>query len=436
MSGQLEKIISFILNVKPDDKELGNLQSELSKSSIVEFLEKNRPLLEQALQTLNPHENTLGIIHFMAAIASGPKYSKPLFIQYASEVISRGSIKQIRLDPKRFSVVCKHMVECCKDTNQSMKAVKMMKLAIGKIAPADHLTPQHAHFARACISAKCYKAALPILDQFVYLIDPKISGIKSEDTRLYYYYGGICYIAMKQWEKAIEFFETVIASPAMMTSAIMVEAYRKLVLVSLIHKGEVGNLPKYTNQSVTRVLKQFCTPYEELGTAFTTRSIEDLNKAIENNLEAFVKDNNLGLVGQVRTSLVDQNIKQLTRTYSTITSAGLLENTGLAQITDAEARILKMVESRGFACKINQQKGFILFENSGDSFDTDSTVTHLRNHIHQVVLLHKQIASIDRTIEQSDRYVQKLLQGEKFPGDRDTGDMRGMQAMQGMGFHI
>jgi len=436
MSAQLEKIISFIFNVKPDDKELGNLQSELSKSSIVEFLEKNRSLLEQALQTLNPHENTLGIIHFMAAIASGPKYSKPLFIQYAQEVISRGSIKQIRLDPKRFSVVCKHMVECCRDTNQSMKAVKMMKVAIGKIAPADHLTPQHAHFARACISAKCYKAALPILDQFVYLIDPKISGIKSEDTRLYYYYGGICYIAMKQWEKAIEFFETVIAAPAMMTSAIMVEAYRKLVLVSLIHKGEVGNLPKCTNQSVTRVLKQFCTPYEELSTAFTTHSIEDLNKAIENNLEAFVKDNNLGLVGQVRTSLVDQNIRQLTRTYSTITSAGLLENTGLAQISDAESRILKMVESRGFACKINQQKGFILFENSGDSFDTDSTVNHLRNHIHQVVTLHKQIASIDRTIEQSDRYVQKLLQGEKFPGDRDTGDMRGMQAMQGMGFHI
>jgi len=151
-----------------------------------------------------------------------------------------------------------------------------------------------------------------------------------------------------------------------------------------------------------------------------------------------VKDNNLGLVGQVKTALVDQNIKQLTRTYSTITSVGLLENTGLAQINDAEARILKMVESRGFACKINQQKGFILFENSGDTFDTDSTVNHLRSHIHEVVLLHKQIASIDRTIEQSDRYVQKkLLQSDKFPGgDREMGDTRGMQGMQGMGFHI
>lgn len=74
---------------------------------------------------------------------------------------------------------------------------------------SDHLTPQHAQFARACISAKCYKAALPILDQFVYLIDPKISGIKSEDTRLYYYYGGICYIALKKWDRAIEFLETV-----------------------------------------------------------------------------------------------------------------------------------------------------------------------------------------------------------------------------------
>jgi len=318
-----------------------------------------------------------------------------------------------------------------------MRAVKPLRAAISKIAPADHLTPQHAYFARACISAKCYKAALPILDKFVYLIDPKISGIKSEETRLYYYYGGICYLAMKQWQKSIEFLETVVSAPAVMTSAIMVEAYRKLVLVSLIHKGELGSLPKYTNQSVTRVLKQFCTPYEELITAFSTSSIEDLTKAIENNIEAFVKDNNLGLVNQARSALVDHNIKQLTRTYLTITSAGLLEQTGLPNVKDVEARILKMVETQDFSVKINQQKGYSSFENSGDSYDTDCTVSHLRSHVHDVISIHKQIAAIDRSIEQSDRYVHKLLQSEKFPqGERESmGDTRGM-AMQGLNFHI
>lgn len=62
---QLEKIISFILNVRPDDKELSNLQGELSKSQVVEFLEKNRSSLEPCLATLDPRENTLGFIHIM-----------------------------------------------------------------------------------------------------------------------------------------------------------------------------------------------------------------------------------------------------------------------------------------------------------------------------------------------------------------------------------
>jgi hypothetical protein len=65
MSG-LEKIISFILQVRPsDEKDLGNLQSELSKTQIVDFLEKNRALLEPALGALDPQTNTLGLIHLM-----------------------------------------------------------------------------------------------------------------------------------------------------------------------------------------------------------------------------------------------------------------------------------------------------------------------------------------------------------------------------------
>jgi len=358
--------------------------------------------------------------------------TKKNFIQYAQEVIVRGSIKQIRLDPKRFAIICKKFVEACKETNQSMRAVKPMRFAISKIAPPDHLTPQHAQFVRACISSKCYKSALPILDKFVYLIDPKISGIKSEDTRLYYYYGGICYVALKQWDKAIEFFETVVSAPAVMASAIMVEAYRKLVLVSLIHKGAVGGLPKCTNQSVSRVIKQICSPYEELATAFSTSSLDDLNKSIENNCEPFVKDNNLGLVGQVRSALIDQNIQKLTSTYITITSAGLLENSGIGDLKDAELRIMKMVETRGFSVKINQANGYISFANTGDDYNTDQTALHLRTHVHHLIGIHKQISSIDRQIEQNDTYIRKLLQGDKFPGrDMDVGDTRGL-----MGFHM
>jgi COP9 signalosome complex subunit 3 len=337
----------------------------------------------------------------------------------------------MRVDPKIFAIICRKFVDVCREVKQPIRAVKPMKVAISKIAPNnEHLTPQHSLLALACISSKCYKAAEPVLNNFVYLIDPKVSGVRSEDTRLYFYYGGICYIALKQWDKAIEFFETVISAPAVMASAIMVEAYKKYVLASLIHKGQVGNLPRYTNPSVTRIFKQICTPYEELATAFATQSLEDLSKAIENNTEPFVKDNNLGLVGQVRSALLQRSIVRLTDTYVTITLPGLLHNTNIQDQKEAESRILKMIETNGFAAKIHQKDNYVLFQTTNEDFDDDTTVNYLSKHVQNVMSIHQRVALVDRKIESTDRYVQKMIQAEKFPSGRpgesdNAGDSHG-----------
>lgn len=61
----------------------------------------------------------------------------------------------------------------------------------------------------------------------------------------YYYYGGMVYAAVKNYERALYFFEIVITTPAMTVSHIMLEAYKKYILISLIINGKVS-LEKYT----------------------------------------------------------------------------------------------------------------------------------------------------------------------------------------------
>lgn len=46
-----------------------------------------------------------------------------------------------------------------------------------------------------------------------------------------------------------------ITTPAMAVSHIMLEAYKKYILVSLILHGKVQQLPKYTSQIVGRFIK-------------------------------------------------------------------------------------------------------------------------------------------------------------------------------------
>lgn len=65
-----------------------------------------------------------------------------------------------------------------------------------------------------------------------------------------------------------------ITTPAMAVSHIMLEAYKKYILVSLILHGKVQQLPKYTSQIVGRFIKvrDSDDPCAALGWGFRSTS--------------------------------------------------------------------------------------------------------------------------------------------------------------------
>jgi len=263
---------------------------------------------------------------------------------------------------------------------------------------------------------KTYKTAIPFLDSFVYQIDPAATGVRSEDTRLYFYYGALCYIAVKKWNKAIEFFETVISAPATTTSAVMVEAYRKYVLVCLIAKGEVPGLPRTTAPSVTRIIKQLSPAYEELATAYSTRSHEDLGKCADNHASVFIRDGNMGLVGQVMNAMHNQNIKRLTKTYLTLSLDNIVETVGLKDRAEVERRVLRLVEEGQLFASINQKESYVAFQEKDGEYVSPEMVAFLDRQIKNTVTVSSKVTGLDRQIEGSDKYVTKMLQGEKGGG--------------------
>jgi COP9 signalosome complex subunit 3 len=155
--------------------------------------------------------------------------------------------------------------------------------------------------------------------------------------------------------------KTAISVPAIVPSAIMIDAYKKFVLVSLILSGQVrrdtsdltarvtnnvvqtGQLPRYTSSGLQRHFRHACAPYEELATSFQTRSVADVTKCIEQNREAYVKDGNWGLVKQASKALVRKNIQRLTQTYLTLSLQDIADNVKLKSKDEAEKILLRMV---------------------------------------------------------------------------------------------
>jgi COP9 signalosome complex subunit 3 len=306
-------------------------------------------------------------------------------------------------------------MEICRDTKQSIRAILPLKQAINKIGSGEHITPQHHMFVLACITAKCYKAALPILERFVFKIGPELTGIESVDTRLYFYYGGVCFAGMKRFDKALQFFEAAISTPAVVISAIMVEAYKKYILVSLCHKGEVPTLPRYTHASLVRVFKQMFPAYEEFMNSFATRSVEDLSKVAENHAEQFTKDKNIGLVKQAIQALYRQNIQRLTKTYITLSLQSITEQTSLPNISETERRVFRMIQNGQVFATINQKDGMVEFLENPEKYNNNKTLQYLDRQIHQSITLTNVVTKIDEEIGLEDKYLHKIIQAERTP---------------------
>lgn len=144
----------------------------------------------------------------------------------------------------------------------------------------------------------------------------------NQDARyllLYYYYGGMIYTAMKNYERALYFFEVSVSTPALAMSHIMLESYKKYILVSLILHGKVSDeflgslvqlispiqsaqvipVPKYSSQVITRFMKPLSQAYHDLATAYLSSSSDEVRIITMKFRDVFLRDKNLGLVKQV-----------------------------------------------------------------------------------------------------------------------------------------
>lgn len=159
---------------------------------------------------------------------------------------------------------------------QPLLAAKIIRDAMLRLDPSCAVfTSTHLLLVRFCLYAKAYTCALPVLnrhichlpgpvDRYASRNSPALcanhdsslafitedSGLSakvtSRDLIRYFLYGGMVYLALKKWSEASHFLELAMSMPTTgPVSMIMVEAYKKWVLVGLLETGKVSlQLPR------------------------------------------------------------------------------------------------------------------------------------------------------------------------------------------------
>ncbi|KAJ5674861.1 uncharacterized protein N7477_004795 [Penicillium maclennaniae] len=151
-------------------------------------------------------------------------------------------------------------------------------------------------------------------------------SLTNTDYLRYFLYGGMVYMALKEWRKALHLLSVVISMPTMgSVSMVMVEAYKKWILVGLLANGKLSLPPNVTSSSVVKLYQSLAKPYIRLAETFERGDMKKLVTEVENAREIWSMDRNMGLVSQVVNTFSGHALVGLRKTFAALTVTEILE---------------------------------------------------------------------------------------------------------------
>ncbi|KAD7479585.1 hypothetical protein R6Q59_008385 [Mikania micrantha] len=400
----VDSLVTEIQGLSGSSQDVAHLNNILKQSEDV--IRSQAATFASCLTLLDPSIHSLGYLYVLEACTAGPvpEAQANEIILHVVRFIDACSVEQIRLASDKFISVCKRLHELVMILNAPMRAVGPLLTAIRKIQPSpEHLTPLHPDFLQVCLLAKCYKSGYSILEDDICEVD------QPRDFFLYCYYGGMICIGQKRFAKALELFHNVVTAPMSTLNAIAVEAYKKYILVSLIHLRQFSaTFPKYTSSVAQRNLKNLTQPYVELANIYSTGNVSELKEFVQANQEKYENGNNLGLVKQVVSSMYKRNIQRLTQTYLTLSLQDIANTAQINTHKEAEMHVLEMIEDGEIFATINQKDGMVRFLEDPEQYKTCEMIEHIDSSIQRIMKLSKKLTTMDESLSCDPLYLSKV----------------------------
>uniref|UniRef100_A0A6Q2XFF8 COP9 signalosome complex subunit 3 n=4 Tax=Protacanthopterygii TaxID=41705 RepID=A0A6Q2XFF8_ESOLU len=350
MASALEQFVNNVRQLSAQG-QMTQLCELINKSG--ELLAKNLSHLDTVLGALDIQEHSLGVLAVLFVKFSMPNI--PDFETLFSQVqlfISTCNGEHIRYATDTFAGLCHQLTNALVERKQPLRGVGILKQAIDKMQMnTNQLTSVHADLCQLCLLAKCFKPVLPFLELDMMDICKENGAYDAKHFLCYYYYGGMIYTGLKNFERALYFYEQAITTPAMAVSHIMLEAYKKYILVSLILHGKVQQLPKYTSQIVGRFIK-----------TFLTLSLQDMASRVQ-----------------------------------------------LSGPQEAEKYVLHMIEDGEIYASINQKDGMVCFHDNPEKYNNPAMLHKIDQEMLKCIELDEKLKSMDQEITVNPQFVQKSM---------------------------
>ena len=397
-------------------------RSNNSLKHIAEYMRKtddllfnNLPNLDNALALLNTKDNSLAIAQILWVKLSSVPCDADWFS--AVEPVVAQTIAFFRdahysdfeahgLD--LFTRVCRAFVSLLVARNRQIIGIQPLRNVIKLLRKDGELLYMMTSFLYLCVKSKNFKAALDVLDNDIFEI--KYEGPKSDvcDILLYFYYGGVCYGAMKKFHRSHLFFDIAISTPATSISKIMVEAYKKYILTSFILFGKLKGWSQKSSPSSNVFLKSVKSSTQAYSDILTCKTVCELKQLQSRHEALYNDDGNMGLVKQCIVSMTKREIQKLTKTFLTLSLADITSTVKLESCQQTENYLLQMIQDSQINARIDHLQGMVYFlDNNVDSCG-DSALRVLSEQISNCVAINSKFQQLDDSIRTSVSYLEKM----------------------------
>ncbi|KAG6000199.1 hypothetical protein E4U21_005742 [Claviceps maximensis] len=340
-------------------------------------------------------------------------------------------------------------------------AVDLLATVILRIdATGSLFTSTHFMLAQLAYESNSVESALRVLDRDI-LFYPRLINMKANENSIlcdpsspttcyistqtgltdritiamvleYSHLRGLMYISRRDWIKAKEAFEQVISHPVKdrAVSKIMVESYKRWVLVALIGQGRPSALPSYTTGTAQSSYKISGRAYNNVAETFTSFSVEGLMSQIQENAAMWEEDGTSSLIQEVLSSYQKWQIVGLRQTHDCVEVATVRQmtlNAETGKVLEDDDAILALIRQM---MQDGMLHGSLLEQdNSGNwylSFCRDSLTeadfaTQIAQSHQNIESISKQYKQMNDELSSSKEYV-KYLAREQKRTEKDAAD--------------
>ncbi len=282
----------------------------------------------------------------------------------------------------------------------------------------------HREFAKLCIKSKCYQHALQVIDHPTTSFKKYTSPM---DIVSYLYYKGLIYLGLKRYADAEGQFRLVLSFPSHIVHKVHCEAYKKLIILTLLKvangqipaagtMSRVKNVfPKDVNIMLKQRLEHGFPLYQKLAETFLNRDKPlEFEELFRLGQKEFTEDKNWGLVKKLakvyreplRLRLVEHADTYLTLKNSEIDTSTYLEGVPNANL---EATVFGMITSGQVKAKLDAKQAMISFIDAGQDSTYLPLVEELEQQNIRIIELMKQAQQVDSGIRMSKEYLKRDL---------------------------